>query len=418
MRGRKKGMHEGIAAYGEDFLQFVWSGRWYEAAGFSTRDGQDIAVLAPGRWNRDAGPDFLDARLRIGAVELCGHVEIHVDARDWNAHGHQRDPAYDAVVLHVVLLGDAADVRRSDGTVVPEATLAGRLLPGLLPRYEAFRLRGEALPCRPLFGQVPEGVFEGWVDALGMARIRQKGAAAMDRLTFLKGDWEQLVWEALAAVLGGPVNKEAFVATARALPVRIARRHLRKAGQLQALLWGVSGWLLGKGRDAEEVQLKQEWEYLSVLHGLAAHLEPFRMHRMRPGARPHRRMAQLAALLEAFPVLTDLLGQDGGPAGLRKYLPAGLAGLVCINVLFPLRLQYATAHGLSGGEARIEAALRAMKAEDNRHTRYFSVLEQRPAHALASQGMLALRQQYCEAGRCLDCRVGQAVLGAPCAAGG
>ena len=64
---------------------------------------EGVRVLDRGRWNQNEGPDFKEARLEIGGEEIVGDVEIHFYAEDWFAHGHDRDPNFDRVVLDVVL---------------------------------------------------------------------------------------------------------------------------------------------------------------------------------------------------------------------------------------------------------------------------------------------------------------------------
>ena len=68
----------------------------------STVDGRRVHVIDPGRLNTDAGPDFFNAKIRIGSDMWAGDVEIHVNASDWHRHRHDGDPAYNSVILHVV----------------------------------------------------------------------------------------------------------------------------------------------------------------------------------------------------------------------------------------------------------------------------------------------------------------------------
>ena len=116
----------------EDFLHYVWQHQYFAKADLCTTTGEEIQVLRPGQRNADAGPDFLNARLRLGDVEWNGAVESHLRASDWQRHNHQVDAKYDQVVLHVVLTADA-DVRRTNGSLIPALALAPRLAPDPCP---------------------------------------------------------------------------------------------------------------------------------------------------------------------------------------------------------------------------------------------------------------------------------------------
>lgn len=72
-----------------------------------TLDGRDVEILSPGVHNDDAGPDYSNSVVKIGGETWAGNVEIHVKASDWYRHGHDKDAAYDSVVLHVVAVDDA-----------------------------------------------------------------------------------------------------------------------------------------------------------------------------------------------------------------------------------------------------------------------------------------------------------------------
>ena len=92
----------------EDILQFIWRFRLFRQFPLQTSFGDSLRIVNPGRWNADAGPDFLMAQLEMEGHACHGHVEVHVLARDWALHGHQHNPAYNAVLLHVVWDGEEA----------------------------------------------------------------------------------------------------------------------------------------------------------------------------------------------------------------------------------------------------------------------------------------------------------------------
>src|SRR5919199_844755 len=66
------------------------------------------------------GPDYQDAILAWDEREvISGDVEFHARSSDWYRHGHDRDPRYNRVVLHVVWSDDVEGTTRADGRRVP-----------------------------------------------------------------------------------------------------------------------------------------------------------------------------------------------------------------------------------------------------------------------------------------------------------
>jgi hypothetical protein len=146
------------------------AGEWREATLLAS-DGQQYRVVYEGRRGGGAGPDFRDAVLACtDGARLHGDVELHLRAANWRAHGHERDPRYDGVVLHVVLAGAAhgAATRLSSGATVPLATItvASAVRRPPAPRW----------PCSDLHRRRggPEDVRALLLDA-GAARFAARG---------------------------------------------------------------------------------------------------------------------------------------------------------------------------------------------------------------------------------------------------
>jgi len=92
------------AAIKESLLAQAWQQQLAGREALVTAGGDTVEVLHPGRPTNDCGPDFRDALIAInGKRPLQGDIELHIDARDWRAHGHHKDPNYDRVILHVAL---------------------------------------------------------------------------------------------------------------------------------------------------------------------------------------------------------------------------------------------------------------------------------------------------------------------------
>ncbi|MDE6824775.1 MAG: DUF2851 family protein [Duncaniella sp.] len=129
----------------ERLMQYVWQHRLLMQTDMVTVDGRKVAVIDPGRLNTDAGPDFFNAKVKIGDNLWVGDVEIHVRASDWHRHRHDGDSAYDSVVLHVVDKDDT-QICRSNGEVIPQMRM--NCSPEFHLRYHELVDRADIdLPC-------------------------------------------------------------------------------------------------------------------------------------------------------------------------------------------------------------------------------------------------------------------------------
>lgn len=103
----------------EELLHYIWENRLFTEVLLGT---QVVEVVATGQRNLSSGPDFHLAKVKVGNILWVGSVEIHAKAADWNAHRHQHDPLYDAVILHVVLEANATALN-TQGQEVPTAVM-------------------------------------------------------------------------------------------------------------------------------------------------------------------------------------------------------------------------------------------------------------------------------------------------------
>ncbi|MFH1497977.1 MAG: DUF2851 family protein [Verrucomicrobiota bacterium] len=184
----------GPFTFPEALLQKIWCRREFAPAGLTTVAGERLEVLEPGRWNHLGGPDFRDARLLIDGREVRGDVELHLHARDWQAHGHAADEAYDGVVLHVVLFPPPGTMRTTRGA-------AGRRIPlfVLLPwlHHDLEEYAAEAA-MENLAGR-PASQLGEWLDDLPAGRAEAELAARSARrwrakVHFASVRWRRLGW--------------------------------------------------------------------------------------------------------------------------------------------------------------------------------------------------------------------------------
>ena len=171
----------------EALLHYVWQHRQFSPKPLTTTQGEAVEVIDVGLHNTDAGPDFFNAKLRIGTQLWVGNVEIHLRSSDWFRHQHEKDKHYDNVILHVV--GEAD---------VEVTTMSGRKLPQLVievPQYVTdnyYELMAEDAypPCYRLLSSLPLFEVHSWLSALTIERLQQKTERIDRWLTETRFDWE------------------------------------------------------------------------------------------------------------------------------------------------------------------------------------------------------------------------------------
>ena len=170
----------GLDAVPEAVVQHAWGRGLFDRTALRTTEGEAVRVVRTGRLNRASGPDFSDALVHVGGLAWAGDVEIHRTSADWERHGHHTDPAYDRVVLHVVLSADArtGTLRRADGSALPEMVLLPHLDRSLAGVVRDLASAPDVAPrCHARWPDVPAALAQPWLRALGAARLRARAAA-------------------------------------------------------------------------------------------------------------------------------------------------------------------------------------------------------------------------------------------------
>lgn len=414
----------------ESLLQFIWLSGRFNMEGLATVSGEPLEILHPGQLNCHAGPDFSAAQIRIGPLLWAGNVEVHYRSSDWLRHGHQRNPLYDRVILHVVFEHDGADVG------IPVLELQPRIPKFLLRRYHALMDSADELPCSRLLARVPEGLWEQWQARLTTQRMERKAAVFTGWLQQTRANWEEVCLRAVASCFGMPVNTEAFRALIAATPFSVMARQRHSLFGLEALLFGQAGLLPERPADDYPRRLLDEYRFLRRKYQLMP-MAPHDWHwlRMRPSSFPTMRVACLAALLHKEPHLFSAMLDRPGARELAALFSAAPSGYwdnhyrfdvpsvrtasmgrqavqaILVNAVAPLLHAYGAWLRNGALQERGMALWRALEPEDNRIMRGWRKEAVIARSAAESQGLTELRQQYCDEKKCLECRVGKELLG-------
>ena len=418
----------------EEFLHFIWKNKLFQSDSLWTQEGEPIQIMNSGRHNTDAGPDFFDARLRIGETFWAGNIEIHIKASDWNRHGHQNDPVYRNTILHVVAIADV-QVCNDLGANIP--VLVIKWPEWIANNYELLLRSHDWVGCASYLYQIDPFRIKFFLNGVVIERLSQKIETISRVLEETKADWGETFYCMLARSFGLRENAVPFEMLARSLPQSVLAHHLDSLFQIEALLFGQAG-LLGEELFGDDyyLDLRKEYRFLAMKYGLqpiAGHLWKFM--RMHPGNFPTLRIAQFAALiynsrglfsavieavdLDALKKLFSLTASDYWNSHYsfnklsverKKVFGDQIFTLVVINVVVPFYFLFGDSQNKLILKDRALEILEQLPAESNRLISRWAEAGIVAENALESQALLQLQHNYCEQRRCLDCTIGHKII--------
>jgi hypothetical protein len=288
----------------EILLHYTWKHKLLPLRELTTTDGRTVEVIDPGLHNHNAGPDFFNAKVKIGETLWVGNVEIHDRASDWNQHGHDKDPRYDNVVLHVCELVDT-EVQNSKGQYIPQMQLS--VPQHVKEQYEELLHSDQYPPCYKIIPDLTRLMVHSWMAALQTERLERKTEDIRRRAELCGGSWEDAYFVTLARNYGFGINSDAFEQWALNVPLSAVGHHRDDLFQIEAIFMGQAGLLeldtvpkhyqQDALNDGYFARLRNEYQYLAHKFGLKP-MDAARWNflRLRPQNFPHIRLSQLANL--------------------------------------------------------------------------------------------------------------------------
>lgn len=421
--------------YGEELLQFLWSARLFNTHGLRTTDGRSVEVVRPGRIQHNSGPDLEDAQVRIDGQLWAGSVEVHLRSSDWYAHGHQHDPAYDNVVLHVVH-DDDMPVHSRQGHALPTVELVHRIATDSIALHLELMRARDTVPCGRQLHAVDPLRRGQWLERVLVERLQRRTTAVVELHHQLGNDPSATLYHMVARAFGLKVNAEAFGMLAHALPLRVLLKYRDDLFRTEALLFGQAGLLQVDMVEDHPRALQREHAHMAHLHGLVpAPLAAWKFGRMRPMNFPTVRIAQLAqlivtcdgdlgALLEMDDVnalRARLMVTAGGYWDTHyafdrpgPHLPKRLGGTaadhIIINAVVPVLFAFGRLHGREAYQDRALHLLDQLPPERNHLLARWAAWGVPADTAGRGQALLELGAQYCAARRCLSCGIGDQLM--------
>jgi len=420
----------------EDFLHYLWKHKKFDFTNAETTRGEKVLLIDSGTHNYNSGPDFFNARLKIGEQLWAGNVELHIKASDWYFHQHEKDRNYDNVILHVVWEDDV-EVERHNNTPIPALSLKNLVDRDLISGYQKlFASSQNWINCEKSFENIDDFTLRHWQERLYLERLEEKSILIQGLLEKSGNNWEAVLFQLLAKNFGLNLNGDAFLSMAQSLDFSLIQKASQDELKIEALLFGQCGLLDRQLNIPYFNQLKKEYTYLCHKHEVtnSGVIRP-KYFRLRPDNFPNIRLSQLASLyFKHKNLFSELVASKSLEANYkilnvetslfwtthftfpkkhktrRKPLSNAFKNLVLINTIIPLRFCYSRAIGNDEVEELL-FLMEQIPAENNKIVQNFEKLRKNSLkNSLHSQAMVHLKKIYCEANKCLDCAIGVKLL--------
>lgn len=417
----------------EKFLQYIWKMKAFGLSDLKTTDGEIVSIYYNGEHNSNAGPDFLNAKIKIGDTIWAGNIEIHLKTSQWHLHKHSENKSFDNVILHVVLEHD------SNENNIPVLELRKYIKGSLIVRYETLMKTSNNIPCEKHIFQIEKIIIKQQLDRMIAERIEIKAMRFEQRLSVNKNDWEQTCYQLLARNFGTYINADPFERVATGTPFQIIRKLGGNIFQIEALLFGQAGFLDASLKELYPHQLGSEYAFLRKKYRLdPIQKSEWKFLRLRPANFPTIKMSQFANFvaqhenlfqtilqLPTYKAYQEFFQCDASAFWKEHYsfkksskvksvaLGRATIDLLIINTVAPLIFLY----GIKTGEQLyIDKAINLLEqipAEKNAEMRTWQALGLKILSASESQALFQLKKEYCSHKRCLECAIGNAIINNP-----
>lgn len=419
----------------EEFLHFIWIYQLFDHAELFSEEGERIQVLSAGQHNHNSGPDFNDARIIIDGNLWVGNVEIHVNTSDWFLHQHQFDPAYSNVILHVVFNHDK-NFEEDDNLNIPVLKLKERI--DMHKFYDWQHLKNEKtwIPCEASLKNVPAVIVSQMIERAAVDRLERKVNEIKVLHQGLNDHWEYTLMQVIITSFGSRVNREAFRTLAAIIPFTLIKKWENDKLKIEALLYGIAGFLDQPFIDSYPLQLKNEFDFLNRKYAFRImRRSAWKFMRMRPPNFPTIRIAQLAVIFSnwtkicrnvfyelnteqletnfrykvnpywfvhyRFEVESNVSSHSMGKANYTNIL---------INSLSPFLYAYGKYHNEERFKILSLRLLEDLGPEQNSIINRWKNVFINGNNALETQGLIELKNNFCSFKKCLSCKIGVWIL--------
>lgn len=418
----------------EDFLHYLWKFKKFDTLKLKTSNEQEITIINVGQYLEQAGPDFFNAQIIIGNQKWAGNVEIHLKSSDWYVHHHEKDVAYENVILHVVWEHDT-EVFRKNNTEIPVLELKNYVGKEVLENYQSLFVPKSWIFCEKQLVGFDDFVLKNWQERLFFERLERKSSTIYDLLEQTNQDWEAVLFCMLAKNFGLNTNGDLFLKIAQSIPFSIIRKESFEVENLEALLFGKAALLDLEKEDTYFKDLKFRYFYLLHKYQLEPNNEgQVQFFKHRPDNFPTIRLSQLAHLYHIHQNLFSKINSissietiyqlfqisssayweshyqfDKESPRKTKKLSKSFVDLLLINTIIPIQFAYAKSLGKDITES-LMAMLMEVAPEKNAIIDKFDSFGIKATNSFETQSLLQLKNEYCALGKCLECAIGLELL--------
>lgn len=414
----------------EKLLQYLWNYKVFKYFDFKDIEGNPVEIIQFGKWNKDAGPDFLDSKIKINGLVLAGNIELHIRSSDWIFHNHSQDPNYQNIILHVVFQHDIEISQLSDQKV-PTLELKHYIDENIIWKYERLINGNQFIACESIFNKdkIPVNFHEGNI----LKKLEEKSAEFEQSLVLYKNNFEAVLFHSLSYSFGLKVNSYIFRQIAESVDYGIINKIRQNPLQLEALLFGISGWLTSP-EDGQMKIWKREFDFLKAKFKLSDLIFHPKFLRLRPPNFPTIRLSQLADLYrqqnlfskimeaehidELYDIFKSVKASEYWDCHFNfgtiskvqpKTLTKDFIDLIILNTILPLKYAYHKYHSEEIVDKIIDL-YQNIPAEKNSLIQSWKDLGISVTNAMESQSLIYHYKNSCDEKNCLTCSIGFKLL--------
>jgi hypothetical protein len=414
----------------EDFLHYIWRYKKFDFNSLQTSIGDHLTIENVGSYLENAGPDFFNGQITISGQKWAGNIELHLKSSDWYLHHHEKDAAYENVILHVVWEHDV-DIFRKNNVEIPVLILKDYVSKDFINNFEILTAPKSWIYCENEIQDVDHFTYSNWTERLFIERLERKQKPIDELFLKLNKDWEAVLFCLLAKNFGLNTNGMAFLDLAQNVPFSVIRKESSDALNLEALFFGFCGLLDSDKEDLYYKELQNRFGYLVLKHKLDfKRTVPLQFFKLRPDNFPNIRLSQLANVFfknqqlfsdciqiksmkevsKIFDVAVSHYWQmhytfdKVSPKRVKK-LSSKFIELIMINTIVPLQFAYFRSRDEEIQEHLI-AMMYEIQPEANAVIDKFKSFGLSVKNAYESQSLLQLKNEYCNLKKCLSCGIG------------